>query len=64
MEAITYWKILGTTFRALLSPKGRKMGNAEIFQTALKTLTFQFPSSDLNKCVCFYIGYRGNDLVV
>lgn len=53
--------ILGTTFRALLSPKGKKMGNAEILQAALKSLT----SSNLNKCVCFCAGgYCGNDLAV
>lgn len=57
-------KLLSTAFRALFSPKGKKMGNAEILQTALKTLTSRFPSSNLNKCVCFYIGYWGNDLAV
>lgn len=61
MEATKLENFLGTTFRALLSPKGKKMGNAEIPQTALKILTSRFPSSNLNKRVCFCIGYCGND---
>lgn len=40
------------------------MGNAEILQTALKILTSWFPSSNLNKCGSFYIGYCGDDLAV
>lgn len=45
-------KPLVTAFRALLSPKGKKMRNAEILQSVLnKILTSQFQL--LNKHVCF-----------
>lgn len=57
-------KLLRKTFRTLLSPKREKMEKTEMLQTDLKILTSWFPSSNLNKCVCFYLGDHGNDLAV
>lgn len=44
-------KALVTAFTAFLSPKGKKVRNAEILQTILKILTSWFQS--LSKHVCF-----------
>lgn len=58
----TFWVQLSEHF---FSPAGKKVGNAQILQAALKGLTSWFPSSYLNKCVCFCAGgYCGNDLAV
>lgn len=62
METLT-GNILGTAFRALFEPYMEEDG--ECSNSALKSLTFWFPSSNLNKCVCFCAGdYCGNDLAV